>query len=127
MESFFQVIQLTLYMPFSLPQEMHTSWETEFCTVVYHICRYSVWNLLLITIVVLRITRWFKYDRDICELFTHKSVPVILEPPCMKRSLDFWKLCVPLCYPRHHICHTHFALLDFITHIIFREDSFHTA
>jgi hypothetical protein len=27
-------------------------------------------------------TRWFKYDRDLCGLFTHKSVPVILEPPC---------------------------------------------
>ena len=29
-------------------------------------------------------TRWFKYDRDICGLFTHKSVPVIFEPPCIK-------------------------------------------
>ena len=29
-------------------------------------------------------TRWFKYDRDICGgLFTHKSVPVIFEPPCI--------------------------------------------
>jgi len=27
-------------------------------------------------------TRWFKYDRDICGLFTQKSVPVIFEPPC---------------------------------------------
>jgi len=27
-------------------------------------------------------TRWFKYDRDKCGLFTHKSVPVIFEPPC---------------------------------------------
>ena len=27
-------------------------------------------------------TRWFKYDRDTCGLFTHKSVPVIFEPPC---------------------------------------------
>ena len=27
-------------------------------------------------------TRWFKYDRDLCGLFTHKSVPVIFEPPC---------------------------------------------
>ena len=28
-------------------------------------------------------TRWFKYDRDLCGLFTHKSVPVIFEPPCI--------------------------------------------
>jgi len=27
-------------------------------------------------------TRWFKYDRDICGLFTQKSVLVIFEPPC---------------------------------------------
>jgi hypothetical protein len=27
-------------------------------------------------------TRWFKYDQDICGLFTQKSVPVIFEPPC---------------------------------------------
>jgi len=27
-------------------------------------------------------TRRFKYDRDLCGLFTHKSVPVIFEPPC---------------------------------------------
>ena len=27
--------------------------------------------------------RWFKYDRDICGLFTQKSVPVIFEPPCI--------------------------------------------
>ena len=29
-----------------------------------------------------RTTRWFKYDRDWFGLFTHKSVPVIFEPPC---------------------------------------------
>jgi hypothetical protein len=28
-------------------------------------------------------TRWFKYDRDLCGLFTYKSVPVIFEPPCI--------------------------------------------
>jgi hypothetical protein len=28
-------------------------------------------------------TRWFKYDRDLCGLFTHKSVPVIYEPHCI--------------------------------------------
>ena len=33
-------------------------------------------------------TRWFEYDRDICGLFTHKSVPVIFEPPCI--SPQFW-------------------------------------
>ena len=27
-------------------------------------------------------TRWFKYDRGLCGLFTHKSVPVIFELPC---------------------------------------------
>jgi hypothetical protein len=26
--------------------------------------------------------RWFKYDRDLYRLFTHKSVPIIFEPPC---------------------------------------------
>ena len=30
-------------------------------------------------------TRWFKYDRDKCGLCTHKSVPVIFEPPCILR------------------------------------------
>jgi len=29
-------------------------------------------------------TRCFKYDRDCLHLFTHKSVPVIFEPPCIK-------------------------------------------
>ena len=31
-------------------------------------------------------TRWFKYDRDCLHLFTHKSVPVIFEPPCIYTS-----------------------------------------
>jgi len=31
-------------------------------------------------------TRWFKYDRDWCGLFTHKSVLVIFEPPCISWS-----------------------------------------
>ena len=31
-------------------------------------------------------TRWFKNDRDSLHLFTHKSVPVIFEPPCIFRS-----------------------------------------
>ena len=30
-------------------------------------------------------TRLFKYDRDCGGLFTHKSVPVIFEPPCTFR------------------------------------------
>jgi len=30
-------------------------------------------------------TRWFKYDRDCLHLFTHKSVPVIFEPPCISQ------------------------------------------
>jgi hypothetical protein len=34
------------------------------------------------------ITRWFKYDRDKCGLFTHKSVPVIFEPPCRMNLRD---------------------------------------
>ena len=29
-------------------------------------------------------TRWFRYDRDCLHLFTHKSVPVIFEPPCIR-------------------------------------------
>jgi len=28
-------------------------------------------------------TRWFKHDRDCLHLFTHKSVPVVFEPPCV--------------------------------------------
>jgi len=28
-------------------------------------------------------TRWFKYDRDICGLFTQSSVSIIFEPPCI--------------------------------------------
>ena len=31
-------------------------------------------------------TKWFKYDRDIWGLFTHKSVRVIFEPPCIYQS-----------------------------------------
>jgi len=30
-----------------------------------------------------RFTRWFRYDRDLCGLLTHKSVPFIIEPPCI--------------------------------------------
>jgi hypothetical protein len=30
-------------------------------------------------------TRLFKYDRDLCGLFTHISVPVIFEPPCTSK------------------------------------------
>jgi hypothetical protein len=36
-------------------------------------------------------TEWFKYDRDLCGLFTHKSVPVIFESPvyiCIREILD---------------------------------------
>jgi hypothetical protein len=35
-------------------------------------------------------TRWFKYDRDLWGLFTHKSVPVIFEPPCTQQCLERW-------------------------------------
>ena len=34
-----------------------------------------------------RYTRWFKYDRDCLYLFTHKSVPVIFELPCILISV----------------------------------------
>jgi len=37
----------------------------------------------LIKIEFSRNTGWFKYDRDCLHLFTHKSVPVIFEPPCI--------------------------------------------
>ena len=40
-------------------------------------------QLALLFAVMWWYTRWFKYDRDICGLFTHKSVPVIFEPPCI--------------------------------------------
>ena len=43
-------------------------------------------------------TRWFKYDRDWFGLFTHKSVPVIFEPPCI------WM--------------THYSNVDRISHIV---------
>jgi hypothetical protein len=33
-------------------------------------------------------TRWFKYDRDLCGLFTHKSVPVIFESPCILEMIS---------------------------------------
>ena len=33
-------------------------------------------------------TRWFKYDREICGLFTQKSVPVIFELPCIKELIQ---------------------------------------
>jgi len=39
-------------------------------------------HILLHIVFYKESTRWFKYDRDICGLFTHKSVPVIFEPPC---------------------------------------------
>jgi hypothetical protein len=41
----------------------------------------------------LECTRWFKYDLDKCGLFTHKSVPVIFEPPCTFRVSQY--------FPRH--------------------------
>ena len=37
--------------------------------------------------------RWFKNDRDWLYLFTHKSVPVIFEPPCIMEVI---------CYIRKH-------------------------
>ena len=37
-------------------------------------------------------TRWFKYDRDLCGLFTHKSVPVIFERPCIYSLESFLQL-----------------------------------
>jgi hypothetical protein len=33
-------------------------------------------------------TRCFKYDRDKCGLFTHKSVPVIFEPLCISYQVN---------------------------------------
>jgi len=33
-----------------------------------------------------------------CGLFTHKSVPVILEPPCIIRIYRFLRACDPLKY-----------------------------
>jgi len=35
-------------------------------------------------------TRWFKYDWNICGLFTQKSVPVIFEPPCIFKPTLRW-------------------------------------
>jgi len=40
-------------------------------------------NVFFLCILKVKYTRWFKYDWDICGLFTHKSVPVIFEPPCI--------------------------------------------
>jgi hypothetical protein len=42
------------------------------------------------TLYIYIYTRWFKYDRDLCGLFTHKSVLVIFESPCiwLYSSLD---------------------------------------
>jgi len=34
-------------------------------------------------LVPMKSTRWFKYDRELCGLFTHKSVPIIFEPLCI--------------------------------------------
>jgi len=45
------------------------------------------WSYLIVVLLILVselwYTRWFKYDRDCLHLFTHKSVPVIFEPPCI--------------------------------------------
>jgi len=40
--------------------------------------------------------RWFKYDRDWFGLFTHKSVPVIFEPPCITEVSTVAFLCYVL-------------------------------
>ena len=51
---------------------------------------HDFWKMFLNKIRVLVLcTRWFKYDRDICGLFTHKSVPVIFEPPC---KMPVWNI-----------------------------------
>ena len=39
-------------------------------------------------------TRWFKYDQDKCGLFTHKSVPVIFEPPCIYVTLNLLQILI---------------------------------
>ena len=38
-----------------------------------------------------------------CGLFTHKSVPVIFEPPCISNEKDITKQAVS---SLHHICHS---------------------
>ena len=35
-------------------------------------------------------TRWFKNDRDCLHLFTHKSIPVIFEPPCISNEMQHY-------------------------------------
>jgi hypothetical protein len=47
---------------------------------------------------ITRYTRWFKYDRDLCGFFTHKSVPVIFEPPCITYMLYPCK-CIQFAFP----------------------------
>ena len=51
---------------------------------------YTYWHVNISTqycqVSHLTYTRWFKYDRDWCGLFTHRSVPVIFEPPCLMVS-----------------------------------------
>ena len=51
---------------------------------------------------LIKYTRWFKYDRDCLHLFTHKSVPVIFEPPCIKSVL--WKVAKRLSYIEDDRC-----------------------
>jgi len=43
----------------------------------------QVVHMVTTGLITLNYTRWFKYDRDCLHLFTHKSVPVIFEPPCI--------------------------------------------
>jgi hypothetical protein len=50
---------------------------------VYFSTSFSLFEgLFSASIIKILCTRWFKYDRDLCGLFIHKSVPVIFEPPC---------------------------------------------
>ena len=46
-----------------------------------------------------------------CGLFTHKSVPVIFETPCIKKCLHFVGLHGSSCIIMHGVDHVHLSLL----------------
>ena len=82
------ITQAMLHTPF-----IHPSIHPFICYRVYIILKKSQhrWTKHFTTLAVLTLhkqahthihVRWFKYDRDICGLFTQKSVPVIFEPHC---------------------------------------------
>jgi hypothetical protein len=73
------VFETLAYSPFNHLELLAQEYFIEFYTL----------HLKKVRQVLVQCTRWFKYDQDLCGLFTHKSVPVIFEPPCITANIRF--------------------------------------